>query len=444
MRTNSIGLWIATVFGLAALALAACDDSQVKEERARLELATVKGDLDQTYLSLKLLADKGDTAAQTRLPAVAMAIEARERMQVAVNDHDHEQAVLAASDLLQRHDKNKDAVKVLRESGQILYLLRAAQNAIGEYGADDPPASAPATLDAASLADPARRKEYLERMTLAALRDLGKEPGPSISDQKTKAILSDYAEKAKLDPKTGITEELVRALLTSVADKKTNTARDDLTDRRFTAIGRARQEVARARTLDPQFKGSLQLEDLLERAHAAMVMQSVNRIKLFGDLSLLLAGSMHEKIVGILNDAASSRSGSVSQAWSLVSPIAEKIKKSLEENDLMDMQREIRRLSTYKSGPAADVADQGQKFALFVQTGISRFLEPTGNLLDFRRAASEVMAERQQYKNRLDAAIPKDISARAAESLKTVTGYKLFRYAETPEILKKNENLFSL
>ncbi len=80
------------------LVLAGCGESpEMKDERARLELAEMKGDLDSMFLSLRKLAELGDEPAETRLPKLQLAISTRERMFQATADHDHEMALQAAA-----------------------------------------------------------------------------------------------------------------------------------------------------------------------------------------------------------------------------------------------------------------------------------------------------------------------------------------------------------
>ncbi len=113
---------------LSFVSLSGCGDSQeIKDQRAKLELAELKGDLDAIYLSLSKLSEAGDKEAKKRLPDISDVIKIREKMELALSDHDHENALLFASKLLEKAPSNKEAKRVVRESGQIFYFLLSAK-----------------------------------------------------------------------------------------------------------------------------------------------------------------------------------------------------------------------------------------------------------------------------------------------------------------------------
>ncbi|GEM_PF-1144341 len=71
----------------------------------------------------------------------------RDKMLDAVADHDHENALVYATDILKHEPTNREAKRVISESGQIFYYLQAAKSTLTEFmaGKDD------ATIDAKQL-----------------------------------------------------------------------------------------------------------------------------------------------------------------------------------------------------------------------------------------------------------------------------------------------------
>ena len=55
------------------------------------------------------------------------------KMQDAMESHEHENAVIFASNLLQQEPTNQDAIKIIKSSGQILFYLQQAQTKIPEF-----------------------------------------------------------------------------------------------------------------------------------------------------------------------------------------------------------------------------------------------------------------------------------------------------------------------
>ena len=429
---------------IAAFVLVGCDQTAIKEEPARLELAEVKGDLDQIYLSLKKLANKGDKAAQSRLSAIEQAIKAREEMMTAVNDRDHEQAVLAANELLKLHANNKDAIKVLRESGQILYLLRKALDAIAAYRELEPTPIKAVALDVSNVDDPAEKKRLITEATNTAFREMGIEVGDGPLSRKAKNRIEQIAKKNRIAYKGEISEQLAQAILKEAAEYKTQQNKDLYIDAQFQALAQARQAVRRARELDPQFKGSVQLEDLLTEVHDALVWKAIVRAKIYAQFAFIDAKAMYLLALDILNLSASTGYEDIQKTWGRISQDMEDTYEAIQEYRLKRLSREVRRIAPYQTGDLAPIAQLTVRFAATVDAAVRQMMDPAGSLKDYRAVGPAVQAEFGRLIAEIEAIIPNNTDTRVRASMDKLSSYTLFRHAGTDEILAKNEALFAL
>jgi hypothetical protein len=100
------------------------------QAQSELQLAELKSDVEAMYQPLKILVMLRVPSADTKLLEITDAIKLHEEMLRAVADHDHESAVNAAASLLKLFPQDKDAIRTLRESGQIFYLLTEARQIV--------------------------------------------------------------------------------------------------------------------------------------------------------------------------------------------------------------------------------------------------------------------------------------------------------------------------
>lgn len=203
--------------------------------------------------------------------------------------------------------------------------------------------------------------------------------------------------------------------------------------------------VSKARSLDPQFKGSLQLEELLEKAQAEMIVDAAVEIYLAGSYAFLAAAQANETILNGLNQAARMRSGSIQEMWNLMSPLASAMKRTLKHDYLKRLEATSKNLASYKGGPALALAEEAQKFAVMSARNAERLLEPTGSLVDFRKASLDSMDEFKLFDVRFKAALPRKTDAdEFTAAAKAVVNYGLYSRGETPAIIRKNEKVISL
>ena len=108
------------------------NNMMIEEEKARLELAIKKTDLDQMYLSLRKLKVlvPDDRVVIKELSKLETAISLYEQVKLHQSDHNHEGVVKSAGLLLDYYPDHIETRKAFKESGLILLYLKAAVDAL--------------------------------------------------------------------------------------------------------------------------------------------------------------------------------------------------------------------------------------------------------------------------------------------------------------------------
>jgi hypothetical protein len=213
-----------------------------KQATNELELATLKSDLDGMYKALQNLSMLQLPEANNKLSDISKAIIIREQMLQAVADHDHEHAINKATQLLDSFPQHIDGTKVLRESGQIFFLLRSA-------------------LDTARG-----------------------------------ALKSEAPKEVKFENANAASEESVK--------KNTEIATNEYLEKKFYNVNKARELAHKAVLLDPHFERAIKLENDLDFAHEAMALTSSENAIKIGNNIFSLAQSSHNTLARVLSKAA--------------------------------------------------------------------------------------------------------------------------------------------
>jgi hypothetical protein len=250
--------------------------------------------------SLSRLTELGDKDSLSRLGFVASALDLREAMRKALDQHDHERAVINADRFLTFFPNHEEGLRVLRESGKIFWLLGSAQAALSATDAARPPFEHFAVVEPASLSPKGRSKEppkELDAWRIARMQEGLRELGHRIDDKEglygpsTKKATQAVLSKDQLKGGFG-------AMVRHVANK-VDAHRRVQEDRaheagRLKVIAEARALVSKARQIDPHFKESQRLDALLDQANSAtpkdkgeaafrLATQDVMRLELYRD-----------------------------------------------------------------------------------------------------------------------------------------------------------------
>ena len=428
------------------LLLVSCgENSETRSERTKLELAEMKGDLDGMFLSLRKLAELGDNAAADRLPQVKQAVTAREQMLQAVADHSHEKAIHAAVELLDVIPEHKGGLRALRESGQIFYYLREAKRLL--TAALNEPEPHEFTVEPISV-DPSlpesTRGIFITERIQTLLADLGYYYGEvdGMAGSKTSDALKSFQKAQGKDGVPELSVETANKLQRAAGEKE---AQEKRLEKKFYAFARARELVTSAKALDPHFPDAVALDQSLEHAYMSLIYMQALEIVTLGKSIVAGSASFHDTISSGLGDAAASRYGSVQDSWRRMSPFVDhfrRINKYQEE----EMDSRLAYVSTYKAGREQEFVSVLKEYVTTVHVAAKALLEPTGSLIDFRRAASDAVGEYSRMDTKLVGATPS--STQMQENfgglLKVLKDYTIFTNPQTGEIIDQHKELYSL
>lgn len=452
-------LGLLVVLPLLVLSLAGCEESQagygeskeIRDQRAELELAELKGDLDAIYLSLSKLSKAGDKESINRLPDISEAIKLREKMELALSDHDHENALLFASQLLEKAPINKKAKRVVRESGQIFYLLLSAKGLLEKIKLESEDVSVQpkmVSLDVNFTEEEKNKKLSLliqEQLNILDY-DIGKPDG--VIGKKTVAAVKKF-QKTKEEKETGeISIVLANQLYEEIAKKEEDKLREEKRiedlEIMYESLREARSYVIRAEELDPHFKGSLEFKNNIEETQATLVYIHGFNVVLMGRAVLAVAAKTYNTVSETLG-LASSEFLSVQTLWSAIEGTVDELRNSLEP--VLDKMDTVNRLlATYEEGSAKKFAEATQEHIRIVRQTVDALMVPQGNYYDYKRAANEATVKYKNSLSVLDGSTPTSISAKEVVTgfIKVFSEYEIFHNNETPQIIKENADLYKM
>lgn len=384
------GLRTLPIIIAGALALAGCADREaIRSAEASLELAEMKGDLDGVYLALRKLDELGDKTASGRLSGVKLALESRETMLRAVADHDHEAALLAANDLLDQVPDNKEGLQTLRKSGQIFFYLQSAAEKLNSFELileepEAPPERVAWTMPGGVLGE--EQQAEMNKMAQVALKALGMywgaidgEIGPG-----TQKAIDSFVEGAGVESSGAIDAPLLTALRQAAVEKEMKAER---LDQLFHNLASAKDYISRAKELDPSFKNSIQLEEMADGALETLIYFQATAIIDIGQSVVQEAGTLYDKTSQLMSMSARLPPSVI---WKEMGPRINKWRETAVPR-LSEMDRINRRLANYSGTSSEKFVKAVNDFALAANSAVDAFTVPTGNLMDYRRAASEAV-----------------------------------------------------
>lgn len=434
------------LWGMAVISLCCAGYFFLYQKAAtELRLAELKSDIDGMYSPLERLAFLQVPSAQRRLDLVSRAIVVREEMLRASADHDHERAVTAAGELLDIFPQHTDGIRTLRESGQILYLLRESLVlASNSLGTEKPSSTTYETVAFENPDIPNETNFALLTYIQNGLSELGyySSPVDGMAGSATVKALENFRDA------TGISSELTISDVSANQIAKAlslNKAVKHWRERKYFDINRAIDLAQKAVQLDPQFEQARSLAADLDQAHEAMALLLSESVISQEQWILAQAASTHDIAASALANAASSRYRSVSDTYKQLEPNLNEIRRLLESMQV-GVDESMQLISTYKGQRSREYFNDLKEFTQIVRLSIDSLLVPTGTLVQFRQAGSDAVQDFKRVKSRLETSIPN--SAQVEETvtgfMKAFSEYRLFDNSSTEAIIEAHSELYSI
>jgi len=419
-----------------------------QQANAKLKLAELKSDLDGMYEPLQKLALLQIPSAKERLKKVSKAISIHEQMLRSVADHDHEQAVKSAYELVKLMPKNKDGIRVLRESGQIFYLLREALTKVSWSLNSEKPTNIDYKKVDFNVADDnsAENNVELVKYIQKGLADMGIYWGD---------IDGKYGEQTKLSLELFVTllpsvekvpievnSRMANAIAKKIALEK---AVKEWKEKKFYEINKAYQLANRAVELDPHYSRAVNLKKDIDQAHESMVMLMALDVMKDGASMVSLAKSTYNLTLLRLNLAASSSSVDVSDAYSKMKPLL-MLTKRLIDVDQKRIDNNMILIATYKGERAKEFFSNLKEYVEVTRSGVDSLLFPQSNLFQFRKVGGETTSQVKRVTSRLTASMPNSAEIKeTAQSLVKIFGqYVIFDDPKTEKAIDSHSYLYSI
>jgi hypothetical protein len=405
-----------TLGSFLVLFLAGCFNSQeIGEEKARLELYEMKADLDGMYVSLKKLNGLGEGISEERISKVEKAIKLRESMQAAVADHDHESALVFASDLYDLFPNNKISIKVIRESGLIFYYYQKADSLI-QWDFDQILDNGVEVKHELLESYPEVESVYNnEEAVWKFLASIGYElEGHLVDEQLLLLSIVKYQNENKLKETGTLTTEFVEHLYEASIEKEKELVRDKKADIAFSKVKRildgfadARGYVSKALILDPHFKGMERYSQELEETHSLLLFALASNIVEPINTAVATAAETHDALYSTMSASIGVRHYSPSDVWNKMRAPVGDVKEVLlkQVKRIGKMSRFYRE---YGDGSISEFSDVMVEFVDSAEVVIDDFLSPRGNIHDYRKAANSAMKEYTSNVKDLSRHIPEE------------------------------------
>ncbi len=282
-------------------------------------------------------------------------------MQSALEDHEHEEALMYASKLLVLQPGNPAAKQIIKDSSQILAHLQKARDTLSEFW----------TLKDGAAVEP---------------------------------------------------------------------------ERLYKGLQQSREDLAKAKSLDPKFETTLDFEEKLDEAQAQLIYIFASYVKEIGDGTVSKASDQYRKTSAIIDSAASSKYLSkflrVQSSWATmaepVQAVMQDLRKQLEKMD------EVGSLvSDYKGKNAKSLVKALQVYRQSVRETIDTLLIPNGAYNDYSESVSKRNNSFEKARQRLASRIPNEYLAKNNYSrlLDDLSEYKLFQNDSTPRIMAQSQTL---
>lgn len=304
------------------------------------------------------------------------------KMQDAFEGHDHENALIFASTLLEKEPGNQEAISIIKESGQILLYLHLAQSKFPDF---------------------------------RVVKDEG----------------------------TGQLFFYLHPTQSSTADS-VNTADNVMVnaEKVYADFNIARAYTAKAKDLDSEFNTTLNLEKRLEKAQTYVLNILAANVFDAGNSVYKAVAKDYEKKAAVINSASNSEYLDiflkVQSAWAPVEITTDEVKQNIHPLlDKMDNTGQL--VSAYKAG---NLTDPLLSYIQVVKESVDTLLIPKGSYKDFMKVASSTTNKYKKAHGKLKRALSGSAKENNFSQLvNAIVDYKLFYHESTLGLIKKNQYL---
>lgn len=304
------------------------------------------------------------------------------KMQQALENHEHENALIIASNLLKKEPRNQEAINIIKQSGQILLYLQLAQT---------------------------------EFPHIKVVKN--QETGQLSFYQYDTA----FSEAELENPTNNVIVEVEEV---------------------YQYFNSAKAYIAKAKALDAKFKTTFNFEKKLDKAQHYVLDILVAKVLDEGKNVYSKVSQNYQKKSAIINSASNSKYLNklltIQSAFSPVEISLANIEQTI--NPLLNKMDDTSRLvSEYNSGK---LTHSLLAYIKIVRNSVDIFLLPKGSYKDFAEVASHTSDEYKQAYKKLKLALAESAKLNNfSVLLKAFTDYQLFNHSETVDIIKKNQYL---
>jgi len=378
-------------------------------------------------------------------------------MELAISNHDHELAIISADTLLKVVPNHVKATKTLIESGQIYSRLEKALKLVNEAISTKKDETGNCSFvfpqrevekNKEQLSQERKKNNIKETQELLNRKGYNVGTPDGVMGKKTKEGLLAFCNKENIPPSEEINNTILIALREKAGLKKPlypdpaeKKEYEDDFERVFSNVFLARQEVDKALTKDPYFPQALSLKESLEGVHTTLIFLKTISMENEAAEAIDLSSTFYDSSIEIMQ-ACISAGKDVSTGWELAS-IFQPLYKKMVAHYKKSLNQTRQLFSTYKNGPALELAKSNIKFIDTVLNCCEALLEPTGSLMDYRRAGNTAINKFKISLNKVTSSIPgkTELSGSIIKFATFMKNYTIYNHNTTRNILATNKIL---
>lgn len=215
----------------------------------------------------------------------------------------------------------------------------------------------------------------------------------------------------------------------------------------YQSIEKARALTAKAKALDGAFEGSVELDTMLDAAHAALIHVLARNAIDDGRNTLVVAAAPYRKMSGLIGSAASSgylsALLSVQSSWAVVGAAADDIERQVKPR-LDHMADTARLVSNYRGGSAQDVIGSLRGYIRSVNRLVAALSDGSGSYDDLTTTAHNAIADCETAGRKLQRALPtsNSVEQHFSSLIEEIAEYEIVRQDSTELIISQNRRLY--